>query len=220
MHSPVQSTKKMPGPVDTAKSIAKKRKRKHGARSAADNEEVSKPAQVQSSPSVTSKKVTASSKPATDKSIKKRKASPSPSDDEDSAEDAEEVEDAEELDEDKKESGDESAELAADLPAMNDIRLPGTEGELQKFTQLNLSDKTMKAIQDMGFETMTEIQQRTIPPSLAGRDVLGAAKTGSGKTLSFLIPAIEMLSALRFKPRNGKLHAAIVSWKCQLIELM
>jgi len=37
----------------------------------------------------------------------------------------------------------------------------------------------------------------------SGKDVLGAAKTGSGKTLAFLLPAIEMLSAMRFKPRNG-----------------
>jgi ATP-dependent RNA helicase DDX18/HAS1 len=50
---------------------------------------------------------------------------------------------------------------------------------------------------------MTEIQRRGIPPLMAGKDVLGAAKTGSGKTLAFLIPAVEMLSALRFKPRNG-----------------
>ena len=55
----------------------------------------------------------------------------------------------------------------------------------------------------MGFEKMTTIQRKAIPPLLAGRDVLGAAKTGSGKTLAFLIPAVEMLSALRFKPRNG-----------------
>ncbi|KAF2492337.1 DEAD-domain-containing protein [Lophium mytilinum] len=61
----------------------------------------------------------------------------------------------------------------------------------------------MQAIKDMGFETMTEIQRRGIPPLMAGKDVLGAAKTGSGKTLAFLIPAVEMLSALRFKPRNG-----------------
>ncbi|KAK4971194.1 ATP-dependent RNA helicase [Elasticomyces elasticus] len=61
----------------------------------------------------------------------------------------------------------------------------------------------MKAIEEMKFEDMTEIQQRGIPPLLAGKDVLGAAKTGSGKTLAFLIPAVEMLSALRFKPRNG-----------------
>lgn len=87
------------------------------------------------------------------------------------------------------------------------------------FSELKLSDRTMEAIKTMGFETMTEIQQKTIPPLLryavwflpeapsltctSGKDVLGAAKTGSGKTLAFLIPAIEMLSAMRFKPRNG-----------------
>ncbi|KAJ2997140.1 hypothetical protein NUW58_g748 [Xylaria curta] len=75
---------------------------------------------------------------------------------------------------------------------------------VEKFTELNLSEKTLKAIkEEMNFETMTPIQRRAIPPLLAGRDVLGAAKTGSGKTLSFLIPAIEMLHSLRFKPRNG-----------------
>ena len=73
----------------------------------------------------------------------------------------------------------------------------------RKFTDLNLSTKTMQAIEGMKFDAMTEIQQRGIPPLMAGRDVLGAAKTGSGKTLAFLIPAVEMLSALRFKPRNG-----------------
>jgi ATP-dependent RNA helicase DDX18/HAS1 len=90
-----------------------------------------------------------------------------------------------------------------DLPTDSVLGLPGIEISPKKFTDLNLSEKTMKAIDDMGFETMTEIQQRGIPPLLAGRDVLGAAKTGSGKTLAFLIPAVEMLSALRFKPRNG-----------------
>ncbi|PLB36769.1 ATP-dependent RNA helicase HAS1, partial [Aspergillus candidus] len=88
------------------------------------------------------------------------------------------------------------------LPSANGIALP-TDANPVKFTELNLTEPTMKAIAEMGFETMTEIQQRTIPPTMAGRDILGAAKTGSGKTLAFLIPAIEMLSALRFKPRNG-----------------
>merc|ERR1711939_535588 len=92
---------------------------------------------------------------------------------------------------------------ANDLPTEDVPSLPGTEFKPQKFSELNLSEKTMKAIQEMKFETMTEIQQRGMPPLLAGRDVLGAAKTGSGKTLSFLIPAVEMLSSLRFKPRNG-----------------
>lgn len=55
----------------------------------------------------------------------------------------------------------------------------------------------------MGFETMTEVQARTIPPLLAGKDVLGAARTGSGKTMAFLVPSVELLSTLRFKPVNG-----------------
>ena len=83
------------------------------------------------------------------------------------------------------------------------LSLPSTGESHKRFSDLNLSSKTMQAIEDMKFDTMTEIQQRGIPPLLAGRDVLGAAKTGSGKTLAFLIPAVEMLSALRFKPRNG-----------------
>ena len=89
------------------------------------------------------------------------------------------------------------------LPTDSVPSLPGADATPQKFSELNLSEKTMKAITEMKFETMTEIQQRGIPPLMAGRDVLGAAKTGSGKTLAFLIPAVEMLSALRFKPRNG-----------------
>ncbi|CCD24020.1 ATP-dependent RNA helicase HAS1 NDAI_0C03600 [Naumovozyma dairenensis CBS 421] len=71
------------------------------------------------------------------------------------------------------------------------------------FNDLSLSSQTMKAIEKMGFESLTPVQARTIPPLMAGRDVLGAAKTGSGKTLAFLIPAIELLYSLKFKPRNG-----------------
>ena len=90
-----------------------------------------------------------------------------------------------------------------DLPTETAPSLPGADSQPQKFTDLKLSERTMKALAEMKFENMTEIQCRGIPPLLAGRDVLGAAKTGSGKTLAFLIPAVEMLHALRFKPRNG-----------------
>ncbi|KAJ0823808.1 putative RNA helicase [Helianthus annuus] len=71
------------------------------------------------------------------------------------------------------------------------------------FTALPLSDPTMKAILDMGFKYMTQIQARSIPPLLEGSDVLGAARTGSGKTLAFLVPAVELLYHARFAPRNG-----------------
>ncbi|KAJ5606334.1 ATP-dependent RNA helicase has1 [Penicillium lagena] len=190
----------MAGPVD-AKSISKKRKRKHAAKPATDD--APKPAtETDASSPATVKKTTAPvTKAAVDKSAKKRKVSQSPSDDE--SDDDEHAEEQAEASDEEEEVSANGNGAASDLPAMNDVTLPQTGAELQKFTELNLSEKTMQAINDMGFETMTEIQQRTIPPLLAGRDVLGAAKTGSGKTLSFLIPAVEMLSALRFKPRNG-----------------
>ena len=89
------------------------------------------------------------------------------------------------------------------LLSASSVSFPPAGSAPRKFSDLNLSTKTMQAIEGMKFDTMTEIQQRGIPPLMAGRDVLGAAKTGSGKTLAFLIPAVEMLSALRFKPRNG-----------------
>ncbi|UKZ93421.1 ATP-dependent RNA helicase [Trichoderma asperellum] len=88
------------------------------------------------------------------------------------------------------------------IPA-NSAPILSTLAESDKFEDLKLSEKTMRAIQEMGFTKMTSIQRSAIPPLLAGKDVLGAAKTGSGKTLAFLIPAIEILSSLRFKPRNG-----------------
>lgn len=89
------------------------------------------------------------------------------------------------------------------LPQNDALLAPAADLNAQSFADLNLSEKTMQAIGDMGFTKMTEIQRRGIPPLLAGKDVLGAAKTGSGKTLAFLIPAVEMLHSLKFKSRNG-----------------
>ena len=66
-----------------------------------------------------------------------------------------------------------------------------------------ISEASLKGIADMGFTHMTDIQAQTIPQLLEGRDLVGAAKTGSGKTLSFLLPAIELIYKLKFMPRNG-----------------
>ncbi|KAI9710663.1 MAG: ATP-dependent RNA helicase [Bogoriella megaspora] len=115
-----------------------------------------------------------------------------------------EIQDGQDINEEEQAEPRDGTEKQNNLPSTLGVSLPTVEAEPQKFSDLKLSDKTMRAItEDMKFDTMTEIQQRGIPPLLAGRDVLGAAKTGSGKTLAFLIPAVEMLSALRFKPRNG-----------------
>ncbi|TDG52274.1 hypothetical protein AWZ03_001104 [Drosophila navojoa] len=66
-----------------------------------------------------------------------------------------------------------------------------------------VSEATLRAIEEMGFTEMTEIQAKSLTPLLKGRDLVGAAQTGSGKTLAFLIPAVELINKLRFMPRNG-----------------
>ena len=71
------------------------------------------------------------------------------------------------------------------------------------FSSLALLPETQAAIAAMKFETLTEIQARSIPPLLRGQDVLAQAQTGSGKTLSFLIPAVELLARAKWLPRNG-----------------
>ncbi len=103
-----------------------------------------------------------------------------------------------------------SSKVTLDSPAPDSLDLapipptpPPATFEPVNFLSLSLSPPTAAAIQRMGFETMTEVQARTIPPLLAGKDVLGAARTGSGKTLAFLVPSAELLSTLRFKPVNG-----------------
>lgn len=60
-----------------------------------------------------------------------------------------------------------------------------------RFSDLNLSREVLQAIDDMGFENPSEVQEATIPLILEGRDVLAQAQTGTGKTASFGIPMIE-----------------------------
>lgn len=61
------------------------------------------------------------------------------------------------------------------------------------FKELNLSDEVQKALSQMGFEEATPIQSKAIPYILEGRDIIGQAQTGTGKTCAFGIPAIEMI---------------------------
>jgi ATP-dependent RNA helicase RhlE len=62
------------------------------------------------------------------------------------------------------------------------------------FSDLKLSEKSLHALERAGFEHPTPIQARAIPPALAGRDVIGTAATGTGKTAAFLLPILERLS--------------------------
>jgi len=65
---------------------------------------------------------------------------------------------------------------------------------VKSFADLNLSPKTLHALERAGFEHPTPIQAQAIPPALAGKDVIGTAATGTGKTAAFLLPIIERLS--------------------------
>lgn len=64
-----------------------------------------------------------------------------------------------------------------------------------KFNELNLSENLLRAIDDVGYISATEIQQRAIPIMLEGKDVIGLSQTGSGKTATFSIPALEAIDA-------------------------
>ena len=62
-----------------------------------------------------------------------------------------------------------------------------------KFSELGLKDELLKAIKRSGFEEATPIQEQTIPLALAGRDVIGQAQTGTGKTAAFALPILQNL---------------------------
>ena len=69
-------------------------------------------------------------------------------------------------------------------------------------------------INALNYSTPTPIQERTIPPILEGRDVLGLAQTGTGKTAAFVLPILERL----IPGRRGRLRALILSPTRELAE--
>lgn len=101
-----------------------------------------------------------------------------------------------EVDQDGKTDNGEAPPADIDMPSASALSLPTTGKDPKRFSDLDLSAKTMQAIEGMKFDQMTEIQQRGIPPLLAGRDVLGAAKTGSGKTLGMYIGVCYCMGAV------------------------
>ena len=70
-----------------------------------------------------------------------------------------------------------------------------------KFSDLGLSDELSRAVADLGYKSPTPIQEKSIPIVLMGRDILGSAQTGTGKTASFTLPMIDILASGRAKAR-------------------
>ena len=69
------------------------------------------------------------------------------------------------------------------------------------FSELGLSSEVLRAVEDAGYTQPTPIQEQAIPHVLRGRDVLGCAQTGTGKTASFTLPMIDILAAGRARAR-------------------
>ena len=77
------------------------------------------------------------------------------------------------------------------------------------FNELNLSAPLLKAVSEAGYETPSPIQASAIPPVLEGRDLMGCAQTGTGKTCAFAVPIIQRLA--KSEGRKGTIRALILT---------
>ena len=86
----------------------------------------------------------------------------------------------------------------------NDEHEPGPAPEAPEgltFDQLGLDDLVLRAVRQIGYESPSPIQAATIPPLLAGRDVVGLAQTGTGKTAAFALPILSQLDLHQRTPQ-------------------
>ena len=85
------------------------------------------------------------------------------------------------------------------------------------FADLGLSPEVLQAVRDAGYETPTPIQVQAIPYVLMGRDVLGCAQTGTGKTAGFTLPMLDILAAGRARARPAVSLSIIGSAKLAVL---
>ncbi len=78
------------------------------------------------------------------------------------------------------------------------------------FSKLELRPELLNALADVGYTSLTPIQERAIPAVLSGNDVLAAAQTGTGKTASFVLPILHRLSAAEHEPRAKRIRALVL----------
>jgi len=90
--------------------------------------------------------------------------------------------------------------IDADAAAEQDDEAPA-EPPRPVFADLGLSDPVLRAIADMGYRHPTPIQEQAIPYVLMGRDVMGVAQTGTGKTAGFTLPMLDILAGSRARAR-------------------
>src|SRR3984885_5552153 len=82
---------------------------------------------------------------------------------------------------------------------------------ISSFSELTLRPERQKALADQGYTTPTPIQAQSIPHLLEGRDLLGCAQTGTGKTAAFALPILQRLNANRKNPGPKAMRALILT---------
>src|SRR5919107_629571 len=85
------------------------------------------------------------------------------------------------------------------------------------FAELGVPASLAQILEQQGITTPTPIQRVTLPDSLAGRDVLGRGRTGSGKTYAFLLPLVARLQSSRRPPRRGAPRALVLAPTRELV---
>lgn len=88
---------------------------------------------------------------------------------------------------------------------------------LTSFIELGLSEKLVASLEQMNYTTPTPIQEKAIPLLLQGRDLMGLAQTGTGKTAAFGLPMIELLSKKGSKPANRTTRALVLAPTRELV---
>ena len=97
------------------------------------------------------------------------------------------------------------------------IPSPAPDAEIQsaqRYDELDLDARLLRAVAEMGYATLTPIQQRAIPIVLSGRDVMGAAQTGTGKTAAFSLPILQKLlplSSTSVSPARHPVRALVLA---------
>jgi ATP-dependent RNA helicase RhlE len=82
---------------------------------------------------------------------------------------------------------------------------------VMSFAELELSDSLLRAVRDEGYHTATPIQNEAIPHILAGRDIIGCAQTGTGKTAAFALPTLQRLNQAGAPPRGRRIRALVLA---------